>query len=301
MSTLPDIKMGQLRNFVAVVDENGFKAAARAVFRTQPAVSLSVKELERLLGAELFEKNSQSVLTPFGQQFYAQAKELIEHYNNTIRNALSVAQLNAGEVRVAMVPSIAREVLPAAIERFSGSHPQIEIWVDDGDTDYIKERVLSRSVDFGCSRGGAAGDPRLAFEVVARDRLGVVCSAGHPLAGLPSTSWKDLAPFPIISHGFMGLLDPELVTPLLQQSRLRISNIATLLALVEAGVGITILPRLSLPRSFDSARFVPLEDPVVVRTVGIVQLAGTSLSPAADAFRRVLVEEIGNILSPPPS
>ncbi|HSV84168.1 MAG TPA: LysR family transcriptional regulator [Ramlibacter sp.] len=300
MSTLPDIKMGQLRNFVAVVDENGFKAAARAVFRTQPAVSLSVKELERLLGAELFEKNSQSVLTPFGQQFYAQAKELIEHYNNTIRNALSVTQLNAGEVRVALVPSLARDVLPAAIQRFTADHPQIEVWVEDGDADYIKERVLSRSVDFGCSRGGGAGDPRLAYEVIARDRLGVVCSADHPLAQLPSASWKDLAPYTIISHGFMGLLDPELVTPLLQQSRLRIANIASILALTEAGVGITILPLLSLPKNSERVRFVPLESPVVIRTLGLVQLATTSLSPAAEAFRRVLVEAIQDILPAQP-
>ncbi|WP_161539850.1 LysR family transcriptional regulator [Glaciimonas sp. PCH181] len=291
MSALPDIKIGQLRNFVAVVDHQGFKAAARSLFRSQPAISISVKELENLIGAALFEKNMQSELTPFGKQFYFTAKKLLEHYNSSIRGAVDLAHLNAGQVRVAIVPSVARDVLPRTLTRFIASHPNIEIWVEDGDANYVRERVATGNVDFGCS-GGASNDARLSFTKVTSDVMGVVCSADHPLAMQKHATWQQLDGQTLISNGSMRLIDKALIDPLLRNSKMHIANITSLLGLIEANVGITILPSLAFPKLSEGICFVPIKSPVAKRTIGILQLAEVSLNPAAEEFRSELIADL---------
>lgn len=290
MDGLPDIKIGQLRNFVAVVEHHGFKAAARVLFRSQPAISLSIKELENLVGVSLFEKNAQNELTPFGKQFYVAARKLVDHYNGTIRGIVDRAHLDAGEVRVAIVPTVARAVLPRALNRFIAAHPKIEIWIEDGDAEYVHERVNSGNVDFGCS-GTAMVGSRLTFTEVVSDRMGVVCHVTHPLAQLAVVTWDELHAYHLIGNGAMNLLDRSLLEPLQRVSTLHISNITSLLALVEANIGITILPKLAVPKSSIHSRFVPLSTPEAKRTIGILQLKGVSLNPAAEAFHLALVEE----------
>lgn len=289
MNGLPDIKIGQLRNFVAVVDHHGFKAAARILFRTQPAISQSIKELENLIGVPLFERNTQSELTPFGKQFYVSARRLIDHYNSTIRGVIDRAHVESGEVRVAIIPSVARAVLPLVLANFTAAHPKIEIWIEDGDAAYVRERVSSGNVDFGCSATAIEGS-RITFTGIVSDVMGVVCSIKHPLAKTSEVYWNQLHDCHLISNGAMSLLDPSLGEPLQRLARLHISNITSLLALVEANIGVTVLPKLAFPESSIHSCFVPLAAPVAERTIGILQLDGVSLTPAAEAFQALFIQ-----------
>jgi LysR family carnitine catabolism transcriptional activator len=296
MSALPDIKMGQLRSFVAVVDHQGFKAAARSLFRSQPAISLSVKELESLLGTALFEKKTQSELTPFGKEFYVTAKRLLDHYNSTIRGAVDLANLNAGRVRIAIVPSVSRDILPRTIARFIDSHPNIAIRVEDGDAEFVRAKVANGEVDFGCS-GTTGEDTRLTFTKIIKDVMGVVCSTSHPLAKLPHVEWADLESQTVIGNGSMRLIDSSLVDPVLSRSKLHILNITSLLGVIQANVGITIFPYLAFPEWFAGICFVPLRSPITTRTICMLQIAETSLSPAATAFRSELVADLQGLSS----
>src|ERR1700761_8330525 len=149
MDRFPDIKIAQLRHFVSVVEHGGFKAAAKAVFRSQPALSLSIKEMETALGAPLFEKGSHATPTPFGSVLYGEARKLVEHYERTIAAAIDVARVRGGSVRVAAVPSAPPEMLPRAISRFTARYPGIRLHVEDGTAAYIHDRVRSGAIDFG--------------------------------------------------------------------------------------------------------------------------------------------------------
>ena len=115
---LPELKITQLRHFVWVAELKGFHAAAEKAHRTQPAISLSIKDLENKLGEPLFEKRNAKAtnaeLTPFGQHFMPQAKELIAHHDRIAKDMTLMAEHKTGHLRLASVPSIASRMLPVS-------------------------------------------------------------------------------------------------------------------------------------------------------------------------------------------
>ncbi|CAL8479277.1 LysR family transcriptional regulator [Caballeronia sp. S22] len=291
MDRLPDVKITQLRHFVAVVEYRGFKAAAAAVFRSQPALSLSIKELESALGAALFEKGSHASPTPFGTMLYGEARKLVEHYERVIGSAVDVVRVRHGRVRVAAVPSIAHEMLPRAISRFAQRYPGIELHVEDGTADYIHDRVRSGVIDFGIA-GEPKGEPELSFTPLLSDVMCVVVKAGHPLFRHRKIKWKDLSGYQLIGNGTMRALPASLLDAI-GQMEIFIANTTALLSAVEGEVGLTVLPYLAQQRHRDMLRFIPLDEPPVERTVGFVEPTGRSLSPAALALRESFLENLG--------
>ena len=95
----------------------------------------------------------------------------------------------------------------------------------------------------------------------------------------------------------MRLIDPALINPVLSRSKLHISNITSLLGVIQANVGITVLPYLAFPVWFAGICFVPLQSPVATRTICTLQVAGASLSPAANEFRTELVADLQGLSS----
>ncbi|MBN3803063.1 LysR family transcriptional regulator [Paraburkholderia sp. Ac-20336] len=283
--------MTQIRHFVSVVEHGGFKAAAAAVFRSQPALSLSIRELETTLGARLLERGNRVMLTAFGTLFYREAKSLVEHYDRAIQAAIDVAQVRLGRVKIAAVPSIAHEILPRAISRFVRSYPTVNLHVEDGSTIYVHERVKSGTVDFGIASEPDSSSG-LRFSPLLADALCAVVPAGHPLFKRKKLKWPQLAASRIIGNGIMQALSPDVRAAIGQPESLFIPNTTTLLAAVENGVGVTVLPFLSNQHNGESLRFIPLESPRVERLVGIVEPEDKSPSPAALALRNGIVEEV---------
>lgn len=291
MDRFPDVKIVQLRHFVAVIEHGGFKAAAKAVFRSQPALSLSMKELENALGAPLFEKGSHATPTPFGSMFYDEARKLVEHYERAIAAAVDVARVRGGSVRVAAVPSIAHEMLPRAISRFAARYPGIQLHVEDGTATYIHDRVGSGAIDFGIA-GKPEPEAELNFTPLIADVMCVVVNARHALFKQRRIEWSDLSGYRIIGNGTMRALPAAVREAVAEQNEIFIANTTTLLAAVEGGVGLTVLPYLARQPYRDSLRFIPLDAPRIERTVGFVELAGRSLSPAAEALRASFVQNL---------
>ncbi|WP_433705907.1 LysR family transcriptional regulator [Paraburkholderia sacchari] len=295
---LPDVKIAQLRHFVAVIEHGGFKAAAKAVFRSQPALSLSIKELEGALGAALFEKGSHASPTPFGAMLYGEARKLVEHYERAIASAIDVAQVRGGRVRVAAVPSIAHEILPRAISRFSPRHPGIHLHVEDGTAAYIHDRVRSGAIDFGIASEPTA-DAELSFTPLLADVMCVVVNAGHALFRQRRVDWKDLSGYRLIGNGTLRALPEPVRRTAGGQDDIFIANTTTLLSAVEGGVGLTVLPYLAQQRHRETLRFIPLDAPRIERAVGFVELTGRSLSPAAHALRESVCEALDEVSLPP--
>ena len=297
MDRFPDVKIAQLRHFVSVIEHGGFKAAAKAVFRSQPALSLSVKELETALGAPLFEKGSHATPTPFGSTFYGEARKLVEHYERTLSAAIDVARVRGGSVRLAAVPSIAHEILPRAISRFTARYPGIQLHVEDGTAAYIHERVRSGAIDFGIA-GEPEQESELTFTPLIADVMCVVVNSGHALFRHRHVEWSDLSGYRMIGNGTLRALPPEVREAAAVQDEIFIANTTTLLAAVEGGVGLTVLPYLAKQRYRDALRFIPIDAPRIERTVGFVELAGRSLSPASDALRASFVEDVSETRFP---
>jgi len=296
---LAELKITQLRHFVWVAELKSFHAAAEKAHRTQPAISLSIRDLETKLGQPLFEKRNtraaKTELTPFGQYFIPKAKELIAHHDRLAEDMALLAEHKTGHLRLASVPSIANQVLPELLMEFVGDTPDLHISFYDDNSEAVLKMVERQQVDFGISNLFHPEEHRdKTFMPIWEDEIGVVCPQDHPLAEQTSIHWKELRKHRLIGNGTTRLLEDTDAAPLMRRAQFYISNMISLIAMLEAGLGITTLPRYAFPRESSKLCFIPLSDPVVNRQVGIVQLKNRSMSPPAQALINFILARYGD-------
>lgn len=284
-----EFKITQLRHFVWVAELKGFHAAAEKACRSQPAISLSIRDLETKLGAPLFEKRNaktaKTELTPFGHHFLPKAKSLIQHHDRISEDMTLLSEHKSGHLRVASVPSIAGRVLPPLIKEFVVNAPDLHVSVFDDNTDAVLRMVESQQVDFGlCQIFDEQLHSDKLFTPLWQDQIGVVCPSDHPLADFDTLDWSALENQEIITNGTSRLLDAPELQELISPSRFYVSNMISIIAMLEAGFGVTTLPQFAFPPENTQLRFIPLTNPTVIRHTGIVQLKQHSLPLPAQAF-----------------
>lgn len=295
---LPELKITQLRHFVWVAELKGFHAAAEKAHRTQPAISLSIRDLENKLGEGLFEKRNaktaKTELTPFGKYFLPKAKELIAHHDRVAEDMTLLAEHRTGHLRIASVPSIATRILPELLLEFVSDSPDLHISFFDGNSDAVLKMVESQEVDFGvASLFHEEEHSDKNFTPIWDDQIGVVCPINHPIADYKEIHWEELKQHRLISNGTSRLLEDSEAKPLLGQSQFYISNMISLIAMLEAGFGITTLPWYAVPKDNQKLKFIPLSSPKVIRRIGIVQMNNKSLSPPAEALVEFILSQSG--------
>ncbi|MBF8222477.1 LysR family transcriptional regulator [Halomonas sp. 328] len=289
---LPELKLQPLRYVLAIVDQGGFHAAAKQLHRSQPALSMAVRDLEARLGQALFEKgNGKALLTPFGQWCEPRFRELVAHHDRLCQAALALASQQRGRVDIAAVPSVASRLMPSLLASFVRDHPGIEISLQDNHSEGVNQMVLKGEVELGITSLWLP-DEALHFTPLLGDEVGVVCRDDHPLARHESLHWQALAGHPLIRNGTSRLLEGSPAAELLGRSTLYISNMISLTAMLEAGIGITTLPRLAFQEEHERLRFVPLAEPRLERRIGLLRRSRQSLSPAAEAMQAHLMAQL---------
>jgi DNA-binding transcriptional LysR family regulator len=286
---LPELKISQLRYFLMVVEHQSYHAAARHAHRTQPAISLAVRELEQKLSQPLFEKGGRAQLTPFGEHCLPLFRGLLEQHDRIAHELHLLTHHEIGKASIAAVPSVASRVLPKVLAAFVREHPKLQISIQDANADTVQALVSRGEVDFGISSLWSAHD-QLSFTALWDDRIGVVCRRDHPLAArYDSLRWEQLVGLPFIRNGTSRLLEQTQAAPLLENSPLFVSNMISLIAMLEEGVGITTLPELAHPADNQLLVFIPLVSPNIERRIGIIQQAGRSLSVTADGLLQHII------------
>ncbi|NWN82115.1 MAG: LysR family transcriptional regulator [Halomonas sp.] len=289
----PELKIQPLRYVLAIVDEGGFHAAARHLHRTQPALSMAVRDLEQRLGEPLFEKGGKATLTPFGAYCLPRFRELVTQHDRVSRDLVARVEKRTGHIDMAAVPSVASRLMPRLLSDFIQHYPDLRVSLHDGNADFVGRLVASGEVDLGISSLWQA-DEGLDFCPLIHDAIGVVCRDDHRFADRRTLSWQELEGEVLIRNGTSRLLSGTDAEPLLAQSAFDISNMISLTAMLEAGIGITTLPRLAFPEEYARLRFVPLSPPHLERQIGLICRTEGSLSPAAAAMRQHLIENLGN-------
>jgi DNA-binding transcriptional LysR family regulator len=274
------ISLTGMRSFVAVVESGGVRAAADLIGRTPSAVSMTLKQLEDDVGAPLFEGERKSSLSHVGRVVLEEARAMIAHYDRACSAITSFAADFLGRCDVASVPSVAVTLLPRAISRARGAGAPFDIHVRDIDSSAIVQAVENGAVEIGfCVLAGKR--PDLTFEPLFREPLDFICPADHPLAkSKTALSWARLAGSALILNGSAAALGLPEIAALAARSKLVASNVNSNLAMVEAGLGVTILPRLCRWKCNYAVRFLPLADARATRTVGWIAQAGRVPQPA---------------------
>lgn len=289
MPDLPELSIAHYRHFLLVAELRSFRAAAERAFRSQPALSLSIREMEQRLGQALFERGNRIALTAFGQQCLPLARELVEHHDRVTGALGRLARNEAGTLAMASVAMAATHWLPELVETYRAEHPQVSLRLFDDNSEGVERMVLAGEVELGvCSP--VTHDKRLVFEPLMRDTFGLVCHRGHSLAGRTSVTWKQIAGLPLVgtvAHRQLAAYPQQ--AELLAHRQVFVSNMLTLLSMLERGVGVTVLARMGVPPDYASRlAFVPLARPRIERELGIMRLDRRTLSPPAQSMQALL-------------
>jgi DNA-binding transcriptional LysR family regulator len=209
----------------------------------------------------------------------------------------------SGEITLAAVPTAAAYFLPRALKRFTADSPDIRLRILDLSADEGIESVARGEAEFGVNFLGASR-PELKFTPLFDDEFVVACRTDHPFASKRKVRWKEIGDQRLIisqRSGNRALIDQALARSELSLNwAFQVIHVSTSLGLVEAGVGISILPRSTRPLGKHPAiAVVPLCEPAVHRTVGIVERRTGRLSRPAAALRAALLEEAAGYASRP--
>lgn len=285
--------LADLRAFVTVGDLQSFAAAAKALHLSQPALSRRISHLEDLLGVRLFDRTTRTVhLTLLGRRFLEQVRGQVDELDRCIASLRDAAGLEAGDVTIGCVFSAVHHFLPPLIKAFRAQHPQVLVRIIEEGADEVLESVKQGEADFALNYIGMQ-DPDLEFTPLLKEPYVLACPKEHPLAGRRSVRWEELADYPLarVSHASRNRLfiDQALAElPPLPRPVCEVRHVSTLIGLVENGLGVAVVPQLTLPRRSASVVGVRLEKPEIARTIGMLQRRGRSLSPAAAAFAQLL-------------
>jgi DNA-binding transcriptional LysR family regulator len=289
-----ELKIQPLRYVLAVREEGSFHGAALKLHRSQPALSMAIRDLEEKLGQPLFEKAHKGQLTPFGEYCLPRFRELINQHDRLANELQYMAKGHQGRVTLATVPSVASRLMPEFLAAFVAEYPDININLHDENAEFVCRLVANGEVDLGISSMWVQ-DETLAFNPLFEDNVGVVMRQDHPLASRSSLQWQELTEERFIANGTSRLLKHTPAASLVDNNDFFISNMISLLAMLEAGSGITTLPRLAFPVGNDKLCFVPLSEPKLVRQIGIIKQASRSLSPSAQALEKMIHAQLAGM------
>lgn len=303
MRKMPDLSTRQLRAFLALAEHRNFTRAAQSSHLSQPAFSALIRTLEDAVGTRLFDRDTRSVqLTPEGRLFEGSARRLLDDMGSAMGDLADHVERRKGRVRVAALPSLAAGWLPAVFAEFMQTWPGIRIDLDDALSDACIALVRSGQADFALAASGAAhqvkaADSDLRARKLCTDRFHLVCRADHPLAREPRLTLKKIAPWPFIQMARNSSVRQAIdvaVHPQRLNAVFEVEHLATVMGLVEAGLGISVVPALTLFHfRRDTLATRPLPLPALTRTVYLVQRREGSLSVAAQTLHDLIVERLG--------
>jgi len=301
-----------LQAFVAVAERASFRQAADDLFLSQSALSRRIEKLEEGLGVRLFERTTRRVqLTNVGQAFLLNVRTALDGLEDAVLGVADLAAHRTGTVTLACVPSAVWHFLPEVLKEFSERFPRIRVRVHDESAQDVLNLVLAGEADFGINFSGAE-DSEIVFETIFKERYVLAMRHDHRLAHRKSLNWKDLAGERFVSvaksSGNRSVIDAALAGVEKHPAIFcEVNHVSGVLALVEAGMGVAVVPGLSvLPERSDSIVGVPLANPAIHRTLGLISKRHHAMAPAARTLFEMLSKTLikrpgsGRKVSDPP-
>lgn len=289
-----------LSTFLAVADLGSFQRAAKSLHLSQSAVTRRIQKLEESLGVSLFERTTRSLkLTLAARLFRDRAQAIVDNAEEAIIAAGDdIAQFEYHRntiITIATIQTATLAILPELIKVFraQGYHSRIRIM--DMFANDVVDAVSNGEADFGISFMGTQ-EPGLEFQQLLDDPFIVAMHPDNPLCQQAFINWADLHDQPV-AIPWKGSGNRMLIDNALSQSNTtlewtyQVRHSATLLALAEAGVGVSILPKSAIPQQKPERVIAKtLLAPKVSRVIGSVKRSGHNLTKAAAAFYELLGE-----------
>jgi DNA-binding transcriptional LysR family regulator len=242
----------------------------------------------------LFDRTTRSVeLTRVGSRFLREITTVVDDLDRSVLGLRDVAQLEAGDVTVGSVFSAVHHFLPEMIRAYRDKHPNVLVRIIEQGADDVFASVQHGEADFGINYIGVQ-ESDVDFTPLLKEPYVLACRADHALGSRRSVRWDELSAWDQVrvSHASRNrILIDQAMAELPAQPRpvCEMRHVSSLIGLVEAGLGVAVVPQLTVPRQAATVVGIPLV-PTVTRTLGIIRRAGRTLSPAAEAFAKLLVQ-----------
>ncbi|MGJ7910779.1 LysR family transcriptional regulator [Neobacillus sp. LXY-1] len=273
----------QLEVFLKVVEAKSFTKAGEQIGLSQSAVSQAVAALESELNVKLLNRSRSGIsLTKVGERISVLVRELMVIQTKIIHEATGMTELETGTIRMASIAGMAAKLLPGMISSFKKRFPGVEVVLYEGNQDEVKNWLTLSVVDVG-----VVTEEKREFEFIPllQDKMVVFVSENHPLRHQEAIHVKDIASEPFImpkecNHVIRKIFKEQGISPNVQ---FEVSDIATIIAMVQEGVGNTILPELAIPSTLSKVTASYLS-PQVYQNLGLEVRSTHFMNPALKAF-----------------
>ncbi|MBQ9068608.1 MAG: LysR family transcriptional regulator [Eggerthellaceae bacterium] len=280
-----DTGLQKYRAFVAAADIGSIAHAAERLGYSVSSVSRMIADLETSSGVRLFDRSKAGVApTPDGVRLLARARRIVDECNRFDDEAAAITGTEVGTVRIGTIASVATHVLPSVLKVFREDHPGITYELLHGDYREIEQWLAEGRVDVGTVRLPAPDG--LGTIVLVRDEDVAVLPSGHRLARKKRFPLAAFAEEPFIALEHEGVSE---AADLLEGNGMGLAPLFTtwddyvVMAMVEAGLGLSIMPSIMLQRCAYNVVSLPLDVPAK-REIALAWDESRTPSPAVAAF-----------------
>jgi len=275
-----------LQGFLSLADHGSFQQAAAHLNISQTALTHRIKKFEIELGMELFARTTRKVnLTAAGNRLVPHAKRILEDLDSTFRQVRSEGP-QGHRLVIGCIPTIAVQFLSRAIAEFHQMHPEMSVKVVDSSATDLSDQVHAGSVDFAITVL-RANRPNLEFHRLLNEDFVVLCRSDDPIARGGEVRFAELNQLKIIRN--IVAADALGARAAAIPWRFEAENVTTAISMVEAGLGITIIPRFGAKCGpSTNLSVLRLRPPMVSRTLGILRRQDVPISGAGRRFTKIL-------------
>jgi DNA-binding transcriptional LysR family regulator len=291
------MNLHHLRVFAAVAEHGGFSRAGTALRLSQPAVSKTVRELERETGLALFDRAGRSPrLTDAGVALFARARELFGVERAAEDELASLRGLDRGILRVGASTTVATYFLPQLLARFHRDHPGVTLRVLSANTRAIARRLLEGRLDIALVEGPVSHE-RISVIPWREDELVVIAPSAHRLVRSKRVVAADLVGEPFIlrepGSGTRDVAEAALAEHGVHPgATVQLGSTEAIKQAVAAGLGLAVVSRAAAADqlALGYIAVVPLTGVSLRRALSELRLSGRSASATTVAFRAILSE-----------
>lgn len=297
-----------LKYILSVAELRHFGKAAERCFVSQPTLSGQIKKLEDELGVAIFERTNRSVeVTPVGEAILVHARQLMEQADVIEQLARAYQDPLAGPLRIGVIPTLSPYLMPLILLPLKQQYPQMRLVLSEEVTDTLMERLRNHEID-----AALIATPVEEHDLVSmplfQEPFWLALPSKHSLYNKDEITRKDLDKLDLLllSEGHCLAKQAMDVCHIKERSQqgdmadLRASSLETLLQLVSAGFGCTLVPALALAGSWTSGTGVvvrPLNLPEAYRNVSLVFRNSFPRRPALEAFAQTICDHLPNTVT----
>jgi DNA-binding transcriptional LysR family regulator len=285
------VEFRHIRSFLSVAETLHFGRSARLLNLSQPALSLQVKALEEELGVQLLSRNRQgTVLTEAGQAFREDAAAALEKLEFAKRKAQWASAGKLGHIRIGFISTAGFEIVPNLMRRFRKSYPDIEFSIRNILTGTQLEMIGDGLLDVGFLRLPIENRKEIEVTMVHREPFVAILPSWHSLSAKKEIRLRELKGNPFVMYareyapGFhdllTGILSDAGVVPKVVQTA---GEMPTLISLVDAGVGVSIVPASVAKRIISKVVVCSITDRVPESEIGLA-FARQNTAPVVRRF-----------------